>query len=341
MGIDTEVSGLPRAATVAAPRRRGLAWWNGVRLPWKARPAPLAEPATARPDVPLALMHVPKTAGTSLIENLISACAPAHPVRGFDRVLFGAFDDFASIGEETARAIFPRIEDLPPDGDLITGHFAFSTLTARYPDAQLLTILREPVARLLSHWTFWRATNVAMAGEWGAWAHCLRSAEGSLHDFVQDPRVACQTDNIVTRMLLWPHPLIPDGDFIAPSNDRQVLREALRRLACFSFVGVIENAHLAEALSAWLARPLELPVVNATDRVDPALAANLDEELSNETYAAILSRSRLDRTLWRHAASASLPDTDLDALEAVSRLRAVGRHARLLAPRMDQADSRV
>jgi hypothetical protein len=58
------------------------------------------------------------------------------------------------------------------------------------------------------------------------------------------------------RMLLWPHPDIPDGDFIDPRADRRLVDAALARLEGFAFIDLVENPQMADDLQAWLASPI-------------------------------------------------------------------------------------
>jgi hypothetical protein len=114
---------------------------------------------------------------------------------------------------------------------MVHGHFAFSTLQARYPNHQYMTLLREPYSRILSHWLYWRMQrNDELAG-WGEWGtNHVRLARQPLAQFLGNATLACQIDNLRTRMLLWPHPNIPDNSFIDERDDEVLISTALARL---------------------------------------------------------------------------------------------------------------
>ena len=68
--------------------------------------------------------------------------------------------------------------------DFIAGHIAFSSLRQRYGSANYLTVLREPLSRILSHWLFWRTVPDDDLARFGAWADYVRRAREPLKDFL-------------------------------------------------------------------------------------------------------------------------------------------------------------
>src|SRR6059058_947433 len=91
----------------------------------------------------LALVHVPKTAGTTLTKLM------RHHYRG------GRF--------LTSGNIFSRFEDVEaklhdlqrkPHIAALAGHFTFGLAERELPPARYLTILRDPRERTLSHYSF-------------------------------------------------------------------------------------------------------------------------------------------------------------------------------------------
>ena len=246
-------------------------------------------------------MHIPKTAGSSLIAAIIAGLQPPSVVSGFDRSLFGGFSGFASLDPQLRHAIF--LEDDPmPEGRLVAGHISLSTLRNRARSCATMTVLREPVSRLLSHWLFWRGHDDARLAPWGAWGDRVRLSRLPLAAFLSDTTLACQNDNVAVRMLLWPHRLVPADGFIAARDDRRVLALARRALDSMDFVDVVENPDLAANIGRFLGRPIMLPHYNATHCVPEHLRRRPEDDLTFAAFAALEARSRLDLALWRHIA---------------------------------------
>ncbi|WP_144245523.1 hypothetical protein [Burkholderia multivorans] len=280
---------------------------------------------------PLAVMHVPKTAGTSVITGISDALQSPVDVWGCDRMLLGAFDKFSEFGDDVAKTIYSDPGKMP-DAKLVMGHFSRSTLVGRYPNAQLLTFIREPLTRLLSHWVYWRCTPDDHLAHWGSWRECVEVSRGSLKAFLTDPRIACQTDNIVTRMLLWPDARCGNDTFIHPNDDSTVLKDALRRLDSFAYTDIIENPSFRSTLSEWLGASLPMNHLNPTARVPPDLRLRLDKELDPETMSLLDARCRLDYELWRTLAKYRLKNVDAYMLQRQTVIQAFSRYGALLAP---------
>lgn len=202
---------------------------------------------------PLAFMHVPKTAGTSVSGYIDAMLRPRHTIRPYDRLMFGSFNEFDSIAPDIRQRIVTTPDKLPSGADAIFGHIALSTILSRYPHAKLLTILREPRSRVLSLFLYWRSRsgdeNVARYGGWG---ERIVISRRPLSDFLDHPEIACLTDNMLTRMLLWPHPQIPDAGFIDPRDDTDLLEAARAALDRFDFVDLVANPLLFKGMSLWL-----------------------------------------------------------------------------------------
>jgi hypothetical protein len=282
--------------------------------------------ATYDPDKPLAFMHVPKTSGTAMAAALRNVLRPRFPVAGFDRSLFGAFTEFSSFMPSAIEG-FRSGSELGAS-DFVYGHIALSTLLENCSRAQLLTVLREPRSRLLSHWLFWRSKGNEELREWGVWAERICTARLPLRDFLASPGVASAIDNVAVRMLLWPHPLIPDAGFIDSTDDERLLRDALARLDRFSFVDVMENPHFRPNLQAWLGRRVGYPHLNVTKNVPRTLRSPLDLDPSARERLAM--RSRLDLALWTHVARRRVAPHSVSDLATRAFARNLDRYARLM-----------
>jgi hypothetical protein len=289
--------------------------------------------ASRRGGKTLALLHIPKCAGTSIMDSIVLGAGPGRHVAGFDRCLFGDFQQFESIPKMMRSVIYLDKADLPPDAVTVMGHFSFNTLRGRYPDADFAIFLREPMARLLSHWTYWRALTWFSLRHWGAeWSARLKLARLPLEKFLSHPDIACQTDNIVTRMLVWPHRLIPEDAFIDPANDEALLAAAWENLEQFGFAGITERGSAVyREFSDWLGFRLELPTLNPARKMRRSRRTRLNAELTPAAFNLLGERSRLDARLWKALAARKMCETDAANLQNHAFLQAVARFSILLA----------
>jgi len=176
-------------------------------------------------------MHVPKPGGIALTNCLIEGLAPRTPLsEAFDGVLFGGFNSFESVDCSMRRHIYLDPAALPQGADFVSGHISLSTLTQNYAGTNAITVLREPRSRVLSLMLYWRRFSDDQLKPWGDWAHYVSLARQSLIDFLSHGEIACQVDNVCTRLLLWPHRLIPNSGFIEGSADEVLIGEAFARL---------------------------------------------------------------------------------------------------------------
>lgn len=256
-----------------------------------------------------------------------------HHVVGFDRSLFGDFRQFDSIPKMMRGVIHLDPAEMPLDAASIMGHFSYDTLRHRYPDADLAVFLREPTVRLLSHWVYWRALTWFSLRHWGSeWSARLKLARLPLRDFLSSPEIACQTDNIVTRMLVWPHRLIPDGQFIDPANDAALLATALENLENCDFAGITERGSAAyREFSDWLGIKLDLPTLNPAQKMRRSARTKLSNELTPETLGLLDERVRLDARIWKWLAVQKMSESQADRLRHTAILQAVARFSALLA----------
>ena len=287
------------------------------------------QPVRRNPHYPLLFLHIPKSAGTSLATGIQNAIHPnSSIIGGLDGILFGHFTAFSEFSSIEASRVYVGQNHLPAQADLVTGHFSYSHLTKVYPRGQVITILREPTSRLLSHWLFWRSHNRDELAGVGSWADIVLRAYDPLGKFLNDRDIYCQTDNLSVRMLLSPHPLIPVQDPIDPHNDTQLLMDAQKTLKRFAFVDVLENSDMAKNLQDWLGVPFQLPHSNATRQIN--IRTSLCGELDSETLSLLETRTRLDRVLWHEIVRRQQPGINSHSLERNAIMRSFSRSERLL-----------
>jgi hypothetical protein len=304
---------------------------RGVFSFLKTRAGEFSEGHPLDTAAPLAFVHMPKTSGQALIKGLVQALKPAVVVQGFDRSVFGSFGGFATIGRELRANIYLDWTNAPAEAELIAGHFALSTLREKFPAARMMTVLREPISRVLSHWLYWRTQDDAHLVPWGAWANVMCQARRPLAEFLACEEVACQLDNYYVRAVLWPDPKVPDGDFIDRMHDRALVRQAAARLKRFDFVDVMENPRFQSNLEEWVGRPVDYLRFNETAPVPADFKSALHDELTPLAFGLLEARTRLDRELWTMLARRRLPDTDIEGLRERALIGSIARHSWLMA----------
>jgi hypothetical protein len=267
------------------------------------------------PDT-IVFMHVPKCAGSSLKNSITKALSAKSVLSGSDLCLYGKFEDYESLDPRLRNELF--IDALPNgEFEFVGGHMAYSTLKNRFPNARHMTVFREPAGRLISHFFYWRSRPEVELRLWGSFADWVRTAHGTLASFLSNKEIACQTDNLLTRFLLWPHPDLRPDEFISPQQDEALYRLALARLAEFGFVDLVENPALEQNLARWLKLPFKLSRDNETpmgssvptdlDEIDGALGRRIDRltAIDLRLWTKLADDLRVPRKDLSHAARLS------------------------------------
>lgn len=242
---------------------------------------------------PFAFMHIGKAGGSALHSAFGRAFDCPEAPHYLDRVGFGGYDDFSSWPPEALkRMIFlPGAEAMDKAAPYVAGHISLSTIRENFPDAQIVTVLREPMSRLLSSWIFMHAAEDKSPGAWGSWGQWHASIP--LPEFLSAPH----TDNPVTRNLLSPHPLIPDSGLITPDHDEELVEQALTLLESFSVVGIYEDVNYLSLFENFLGRELRVERENETRPITNNLSV-LPDAINSESFSLLEARCRLDTRIW-------------------------------------------
>jgi hypothetical protein len=271
---------------------------------------------------PIAFLHVPKCGGTSLAVA-VQAALPEHRWAPwtFDPDQFGPYADRELSDELRART-------LPEPGafcdyDAAIGHFSLPSLLARFDAADVVTVLREPRCRLLSHHQYWRHLDRELDQAHDTWADINALArELEFGEWLDDPRVAYQTDNLFARMLVPEHPAVLPGAFIRPVDVPHVLDAALERVDRLGWVDVIERD---DAMWHDLGRRLGVDVAGERENVTVArrdLPNPVDQLLGPVAAERLRRRTVIDRAIWHSVATRRGVD-DADGLADVQWSRRV------------------
>lgn len=293
---------------------------------------------------PLGFVHIPKAAGTAMIDRLDANLRPRKYVYGLDRSQFGSFAAFDTMSPSMRASIFLNTSEIPDNADIIAGHLSPNSIRDRYPNAHLLTVLRAPAPRLLSHWFYSRGYSDDVLALYGSWGRAIAGARLGLADFLEKRELACVTDNLILRMLLWPHPLIPSEDFIDPANDAVLLSAARIVLADFSYVGIVESPKSTEDLDKWLQDTYGVSIwTNLRRRISEnrpskenkskipmvKMSIKLSEEVRSGAGALLHDRNRLDNFLWNTAAEKFFTPQQADRLHSDSLIKNIVRYENL------------
>jgi hypothetical protein len=254
-------------------------------------------------------MHIPKSAGTSVRVSLEDAFprGAVGPKRQ-DATLLCGFTalDRLSPATRALLAVEPDEISMLADHAVVAGHFSMSTLLQVASPTSIATVLREPRARLLSHFAYWRLSS-GLRSMWRGYApldHALRP----LDQFLAEPQVAQATDNLFCRMLLSGDPRIPDTDFITDAEP--IASDAIGVLQTLGFVGIVElQAPMWQGLSAFFDTPLKPRFINTTsDESILSSGAALELDITARTLDLISARTAADVLVYEHVTrQAGLP----------------------------------
>ncbi len=249
-------------------------------------------------------LHVPKSGGTS-IHAALEAALPAGslaPLRS-DTSIFCGFREFELLKSST-RDLIAVDDDEARElrrYRAVSGHFSLPTLLQITTASTAIgTILREPRARILSLYLYWRTPNI-----FEAWLPYTVEEQVlmPLDLFLNEPRVAAAVDNQVCRMLLYGDSRIPSDGFIATKDIDAVASDAIDRLDTLGFVGVLELGDSAwRGFSRLFGVPLEPRRLQVTGDLVSLVGASAGATLINSDALELIERrSAADRIVYDHA----------------------------------------
>tara|TARA_R110002110_G_scaffold332288_1_gene543345 strand:+ start:793 stop:1857 length:1065 start_codon:yes stop_codon:yes gene_type:complete len=247
----------------------------------------------------LAYLHLPKAAGTSIRAAVSSYYSSQDTVPwSFDRHLFGDHPRLAEVNEP----IFLGSPEELKSYLYMEGHWTISTMLEAFEPADVVCILREPRARFLSQYTFWRGWPAEMHAQWEPYPGA-RFAQLPLREYCTSESIAHQADNLVTRLILGPNRLAPNEAHIKPGDIDTVAAEAIRRVDELGYVDVLERGDAVyDDFEDWFGSPLQQERLNVTDlaRGEPV---DLKDLVDPVVLALINNRNASDVQIWEHVAA--------------------------------------
>jgi hypothetical protein len=262
---------------------------------------------------PRCFLHIPKSAGSSVHSALEAALPPGSlaPQR-IDLSTFCDFEDFDLLRPEARRRITTNAREVHALGQYpaVSGHFCLPTLLQVAKASSISTVLREPRARLLSLYMYWRMPGIYdFMAPYSAHEHAQRP----LWEFLSEPLLAPIIDNQICRMLLYGDSRLPKSDFAEPSSMEAIAADASEQLDTLGFVGVVElGDSLWQGLTRLFGVELEPNKLNATEEIgSPTPTAADDVLLTTKVLDLIEQHNVADLLVYEHA----LARAGLDARE--------------------------
>jgi hypothetical protein len=175
------------------------------------------------PDERIVFQHIPKAAGSSVIGALNTLFEPHQVVMGATREIL------RSLSEEQLAQI-----------RLVTGHLTAKEVDSIPGPKRVLTFLREPAARILSLYYFWKSMTAEFAANM---AGPPLAKQRSLLEFLRssEPVVRSNIENGITRRFIAGRALAADSSVMTQTTSESLAEMAMRRLRSYHFVGFQET----------------------------------------------------------------------------------------------------
>jgi hypothetical protein len=301
-------------------------------------------------------LHIPKTAGTSVVESLF-ASAPSHRVSPYryDRAIFGSFSDFQRLHGSLSDLILLEPGERLREWDVVAGHFCLQTLLDAFDSSEIFCLFREPRARLLSHFWYWFSFSEERHRNWSPFDVSRVPSDRGWLAFLTDSTLASQTDNIAFRLLLAGHPLIRGDDFLDAATIDHLIPVAFEAIDQLGHVDIIDGVtDFWPGLSSFIGVNLEPRELNVTTAADRRFSWGSAMDL--EASEALLLRTAADRQIWSYVAERTVDHKDLETLAdavfmkqlakvaadgaGVTRLPSEGKGARPEADLTDEIEQR-
>jgi hypothetical protein len=276
--------GLVRRPADLGPRRIPIPPYPGNPLSyWRRRP--------------VAFLHFEKTAGLS-----------------FASVLTALFHPF-QIDDDPERATAPHILSAFPaftaphlrEHSLVWGHYDLPAFRRLDPTRPVVTILREPRARIVSLYHFWKSVDPELVRSLKVNFNVAAAHRLSLLEFLRsdDPLISNFVDNVYVRRLTGTYAISRGEDRLA-ADPQGCLADALAALDTLAYVGIVERGDdWLKALGATIGAdlPARLPHRNtaAGNRSEPGFVPVAREPLTPDIAAELARLTRWDDVIYNKA----------------------------------------
>jgi hypothetical protein len=242
----------------------------------------------------LVFLHLPKTGGTTLHHHFSAHFTPDEicPLRspGLERY---------TVTELAQWRYF-------------SGHYNAEEIKRIPGPLFVVTVLRNPIERLLSHYYFWKRCTpqyierLQLRGP-------KHTRDGTLLDFLRstEPTVFAGANNRMARQLAGQvikrsggGAMLDEAEEIRGMTDLQIVQRAIQNLLSIDIFGDILNLKEIYSIVArtFCMAPLDdLARLNTRDQIDDERGPWLEEALTPEIYEMLEYNTRLDRIIYQLA----------------------------------------
>lgn len=246
----------------------------------------------------LVFLHIPKTGGTTLHHHFSAHFTP----------------------DETCPERYSNLQAYSPK-DLrrwrfFSGHFDTDAIKLIPRPLFIVTVLRDPIERLLSHYHFWKRHKLEYVEQAGLIALQITKA-GTLRDFLStdNGHIFPTATNLMTSQLAGVvlatpdgYALLQDGKRVGWLSEAQVFSRALRNLLSFDVIGDISqlaDVYGRVAQKFGMAPLTEVAGLNTKDDEHKLFDPYVPEEITPEIQSLLEEKTRLDRMLYQLASAHS------------------------------------
>ncbi len=265
----------------------------------------------------IGIPHVPKVGGTA-VRSAVQSIPGSHATTPYfdEDMIAGVPVSVSGLSEKVEREFLRdgELRGLCSQYQLVMGHYSGRHLL----DAgcsHLALLLREPRARVLSLYRYWRAQHPTVVGDWGDWgATAVASAQAMLPEFLRSSAIWPAKENAIARQVLV-HNAPPHAATAGRATDRALRGKGYRTIR--DRLAVVEWSTDSQRFVDRICELVDHQVPPVVNRENETPAPDGVQQLDAWSRARLEEATRLDRELIERLMADGLLSprsaTDLDA----------------------------